>query len=919
MTMSDDAPHPYDPAVVEPKWQHVWEEQKTFRAVRHAGRPKMYALDMFPYPSGNGLHVGHPEGYTATDIISRYKRMNGFDVLHPMGWDAFGLPAEQHAIKTGTHPRATTQANIGNFRRQLKMLGFSYDWEREVDTTDPGYVRWTQWIFLQLFNKGLAFQQADMAVNWCPQLGTVLANDEVTADGRSEVGGFPIEKLKIRQWSLRITQYADRLLEGLEGLDWPETKVKQANWIGRSEGANVEFEVEGHPGVKITVFTTRVDTLPGATYVVLAPEHALAPQIALADHVVAVKAYADIANAKSDIVRGDASREKTGVPTGAFAINPINGERVPVYVADYVIGGYGTGAVMAVPAHDERDHAFAVKYGLPIIPVVDPARADAPRIDHEKEASTADGVASEAAVTRSNAPIEKGMPSERVRRVVTEWLAAQGKGSQQITYKLRDWVFSRQRYWGEPIPIYFPVDCAGDPRAPGADFTIHYEQPIAVDDRELPLLLPDLEDFKPGTDPAGPLARAVDWRFFQKDGNWFARETNTMPQWAGSCWYYLRYLDPKSTLAGWTSEDYDAWMPVDLYVGGSEHAVLHLLYARFWHKVLYDLGLVKGAEPFTKLVHQGMILGIAYRYFKQASGDAVLPGTTKVVRTTEPDEIRVAGTNELVEEKWNAGLDAKGEPIPLLIEVRGKPPSVQYFATNVPGSAEPLEVVSVAEKMSKSRGNVVNPDDIVRSHGADALRLYEMFMGPLESVKPWQTSAIEGVRRFLDRTWNVCTNVSDEPAAEETQRLVHKTIKKVTEDIEAMRFHTAIASMMILVKHLGGLPQTSRAAAKTLALLVSPFAPHIGEELWERLGGSTTLAYEPWPTFDPALVKDDVVEIGVQVNGKARASIQIPADADEAAAKAIALADPKVQQWTNDKTIKKVIFVKGRILNLIVA
>ncbi|CAN5924693.1 leucine--tRNA ligase [soil metagenome] len=900
--MSDDAPHPYDPAVLEPKWQHVWEEQKTFRAVRHPGRPKMYVLDMFPYPSGSGLHVGHPEGYTATDIISRYKRMNGVDVLHPMGWDAFGLPAEQHAIKTGTHPRATTQENIGNFRRQLKMLGFSYDWDREVDTTDPGYVKWTQWIFLQLFNRGLAFQQADMAVNWCPQLGTVLANDEVTADGRSEVGGFPIEKLKIRQWSLRITQYADRLLAGLEGLDWPETKVKQANWIGRSEGANVEFAVEGHPDLEITVFTTRVDTLPGATYVVLAPEHALAQQIALADHVVAVKAYADIANAKSDIVRGDATREKTGVPTGAFAVNPINGERVPVYVADYVIGGYGTGAVMAVPAHDERDHAFAVKYGLPIIQVVDPAKADDPKVDHQKEASTDDGVASEAAVTRSKAPIEKGMPSERVRRVVTDWLAAQGKGSSKVTYKLRDWVFSRQRYWGEPIPIYFPVDCDGDPRAAGAEFTIHYEQPIPVDESELPLLLPDLQDFKPGTDPAGPLARAVDWRFFAKDGKWFARETNTMPQWAGSCWYYLRYLDPKNTLSGWTSEDYDAWMPVDLYVGGSEHAVLHLLYARFWHKVLYDLGLVKGDEPFTKLVHQGLILGTSYRYFQALEGDKrVIAGTSKVLRPTDPPEIRLAETSELVEEKWvqEAGIVVRDNKT--------------FHATLG------VEVVLVAEKMSKSRGNVVNPDDIVKSHGADALRLYEMFMGPLEAVKPWQTSAIEGVRRFLDRTWNVCTNVSGDAPNEETQRLVHKTIKKVTEDIDGLRFHTAIAAMMILVKHLGSLPHTPRASARILALLVSPFAPHIGEELWQRLGGTTTLAYEPWPVFDAALVKDDVVEIGVQVNGKARASIQIPADADEAAAKAVALADPKVQHWTNDKTIKKVIYVKGRILNLIVA
>ncbi|MDB5215117.1 MAG: Leucyl-tRNA synthetase [Myxococcaceae bacterium] len=909
------AEHPYQPAAIEPKWQRVWEEQRTFRAVRRPGHPKMYVLDMFPYPSGTGLHVGHPEGYTATDIISRYKRMRGVDVLHPMGWDAFGLPAEQHAIKTGTHPRTTTLKNIDNFRRQLKMLGFSYDWEREVDTTDPGYVKWTQWIFLQLFERGLAFQQSNMPVNWCPQLGTVLANDEVTPDGRSEVGGFPVEKLRIRQWSLRITEYADRLLAGLEGLDWPETKAKQAHWIGRSEGANVEFAVDGHPGETITVFTTRVDTLAGATYVVLAPEHALAQTISAPDHRIAVKTYADIANAKSDIVRSDAGREKTGVPTGAFAINPVNGEKVPVFVADYVIGSYGTGAVMAVPAHDERDHAFAVKYGLPIIRVVDPdphAKPGAKPVDIEKEAFTDDGVASEAAVTRSHAPITKGMPSEQVRRAVTDWLAAKGQGSSKITYKLRDWVFSRQRYWGEPIPIYFPVDVAtdaanptGDPRMPGANVTIHYEQPIPLEESELPLVLPDLEDFKPGTDPAGPLARAVDWRFFQKEGKWYARETNTMPQWAGSCWYYLRYLDPKNAASGWTSEDYDAWMPVDLYVGGSEHAVLHLLYARFWHKVLFDMGLVKTDEPFTKLVHQGLILGTSYRYFRTLTTDPadrrLIPGTAKVLRPTDPPEIRLADTNELVEEQW------------------AREDEVELHDNKMFHKDLGVEVVMVAEKMSKSRGNVVNPDDIVKSHGADALRLYEMFMGPLEAVKPWQTSAIEGVRRFLDRTWNVCTNVTDDAPSAETKRLVHKTIKKVTEDIDHMRFNTAISAMMILVKHLGALKHTPRESAKALALLVSPFAPHIGEELWQRLGAKELLAYEPWPAFDADLVKDDVVEIGVQVNGKARASVQIAVDADEESAKAAALADPKIQSFTTGKTIKKVIYVKGRILNLIVA
>ena len=908
----DRDPNAYDPSTIEPKWQNEWAHKKTFQAVRHPGKPKAYVLDMFPYPSGDGLHVGHPEGYTATDIICRFKRMNGFDVLHPMGWDAFGLPAEQYAIKTNNHPRGFTQANIDKFRGQLKRLGFSYDWSRELDTTDPEYVRWTQWIFLQLFEKGLAFQQSNMAVNWCPQLGTILANDEVTADGRSEVGGFPIEKLKIRQWSLRITQYADRLLSGLEGLDWPETKVKQANWIGRSEGANVVFEVDGHPGETITVFTTRVDTLPGATYVVLAPEHALATKISAADHAVAVQAYAEIANAKSDIIRADATREKTGVPTGAFAINPINGDRLPVFVADYVIGGYGSGAVMAVPAHDERDHAFALKYGLPILQVVDPvadANVKKPPVilDVQKEAFTDYGGVSMNAVTKSRAKLTLGMPSDEAKRVVTEWLASEGKGSSKVTYRLRDWVFSRQRYWGEPIPIYFPVTCASDPRVAGADFTIHYETPIPVDESELPLLLPDLADFKPGTDPAGPLARAADWRFFQKDGTWYARETNTMPQWAGSCWYYLRFLDPKNDKAAWSLEDYEKWMPVDLYVGGSEHAVLHLLYARFWHKVLYDMGLVKTDEPFQKLVHQGMILGTSYRFFASPDGEGerrYFAGTTKVHRSDDPVEIRIVDGGELVVEAV-----AKDEEV----ELRDGKPTHKALG---------IEVVLVTEKMSKSRGNVVNPDSIVKSHGADSLRLYEMFMGPLEAVKPWQTSAIEGVRRFLERTWNVCTNVTDDAPSDETRRLVHKTIKKVTEDIGTMRFNTAISAMMILTRHFGTLAKTPRESAKQLALIVSPFAPHIGEELWQRLTLETpteTLAYEAWPAFDPALVKDDTTEIGVQVNGKARASITVAADADEEAAKAVALADAKVQQWTDGKTIKKVIYVKGRILNLIVA
>ena len=901
--MSDEAIKTgYDPATIEPKWQRYWEENRTFRAERHPGRSKKYVLDMFPYPSGAGLHVGHPEGYTATDIVCRFERMRGTDVLHPMGWDAFGLPAEQHAIKTGTHPRATTLKNIENFRRQLKMLGFSYDWDREIDTTDPDYVRWTQWIFLKLFEKGLAFQQSDMPVNWCPALGTVLANDEVTADGKSEVGGFPVEKLRIRQWSLRITQYADRLLDGLTDLDWPETKAKQAHWIGRSEGANVDFAVAGHPDAKITVFTTRVDTLMGATYVVLAPEHALAATITTAEHAGAVRKYSEEANKKSDVVRSDTTRAKTGVPTGAFAINPVNGDKVPIWVADYVIGSYGTGAVMAVPAHDERDHAFARKYELPILQVVGkPGGGD---IDVQKAAYHDDGVATADAVARTQGPkITEGMPSADVRRTITDWLAGEAKGSSKITYRLRDWVFSRQRYWGEPIPIYFPVTTSGDPRVPGTEYTIHYEQPHAVDESELPLLLPDLEDFKPGTDPAGPLARALDWRFFEKDGKWFARETNTMPQWAGSCWYYLRFIDPRNTTSAWSTEAYDAWMPVDLYVGGSEHAVLHLLYARFWHKVLFDMGIVKHDEPFTKLVHQGLILGeVEHIVFHEEGTDVDVSAERAKEREDGSFEDAKTKTTLLQRKVTEADITKKGPHFVLT-----KQPEVR--------------VLSQAFKMSKSRGNVVNPDDLVASHGADSLRLYEMFMGPLEAVKPWQTSGMDGVRRFLDRAWNLATtNVTDDAAAydTETQKVVHKTIKKVGEDIQGLRFNTAISAMMILVNHLAKLPAVPRAAAKALALLLSPFAPHAGEELWSQLGGTTTLAYEPWPAFDPALVKDDVIEIGVQVNGKVRAAIAIPADADEETAKGIALAEPKIKELTDGKTVKKVIFVKGRILNFIV-
>ena len=841
MSKSGEVRERYDPAVIEPKWQAYWEEHATFRARRTPGRRKLYVLDMFPYPSGAGLHVGHPEGYTATDIVARYSRMRGIDVLHPMGWDAFGLPAEQHAIATNTHPRATTKANIATFKRQLRALGFSYDWSREIDTTDPGYVRWTQWIFLEMFRRGLAYQ-AKVPVNWCPALGTVLANEEVV-DGKSERGGHPVERVPLRQWMLKITAYADRLDADLDGLDWPDTKAKQRHWIGRSEGAEIDFDVVGGSGgeaaARVRVFTTRADTLPGVTYVVLAPEHPLVEALAGVEQRPAVLAYVEAARRKSDVDRSEA-KDKSGVPLGVMAHNPVTGRDVPIWVADYVIATYGTGAVMAVPAHDERDHAFARAHGLPIVQVIEPAPGR-PVVDVEAAAFTDEGVTR---YGRIDAAVPDGTPSADARARVTAWLEVQGRGTRKVTYRMRDWVFSRQRYWGEPIPIYFPVTCDGDPRAPGAAAVIHYESPIAVSLDELPLRLPDLDDFRPGTDPAGPLARAVDWRFFQKDGRWFARETNTMPQWAGSCWYYLRFIDPSNDREGWSDEAYREWMPVDLYVGGSEHAVLHLLYARFWHKFLFDIGRVRDAEPFVKLVHQGMILG------------------------------------------------------------------------------------ENNEKMSKSRGNVINPEDVVRQVGADALRVYEMFMGPLEQVKPWQTSGLEGARRFLERTWQVTTGpLSDDPTAydDATRRLVHKTIRKVTADIEGLRFNTAISAMMILVRHLAGLAVVPREAARAMALLVGPFAPHVGEEIWSRLHGegpeappARSVAYEPWPEFDPALVEERVVEIGVQVNGKLRGTITIAVDADEDVAREAALKEDRVRAHLEGKPIKKFIYVKGKIVSFIV-
>ncbi|MBI5533703.1 MAG: leucine--tRNA ligase [Deltaproteobacteria bacterium] len=813
----------YLPSEIEPRWQAFWDEHRTFETRRKPGSPKLYVLDMFPYPSGSGLHVGHPEGYTATDIVARHARMKGVDVLHPMGWDAFGLPAEQYAIQTGTHPSAKTAENIQTFRRQLKMLGFSYDWSREVNTTDPSYVRWTQWIFLQLFRRGLAVQ-SEIPVNWCPDLGTVLANEEVI-DGKSERGGFPVLRQPLRQWLLRITAYADRLAGDLDLLEWPDTKQKQLNWIGRSEGVEIDFKVDG-ADEKLRVFTTRPDTLFGATYMVIAPEHPAVDRITTAEQKPEVQSYVAAAIVKSDMDRTALAKTKTGVSTGAFAINPVNGERIPIWVADYVLGAYGTGAVMAVPGHDERDFEFAGQYGLPIVEVVSP---DGALHDSLSAAFVDDGVA-----VRSGQ--FDGLRTPEMKQKITDHLASLGIAARKVNYKLRDWVFSRQRYWGEPFPIYFPVDLddpSADPRT-GAPHKVRYDQPIAVEDSELPVRLPDLTDFRPGNDPRGPLARAVDWVYFQKEGRWFARETNTMPQWAGSCWYYLRFLDPSNEERIFSEQAYDDWMPVDLYVGGSEHAVLHLLYARFWHKVLFDVGVVKHPEPFIKLVHQGMILG------------------------------------------------------------------------------------ENNEKMSKARGNVINPDDVVREFGADSLRIYEMFMGPLEQVKPWQTSGIQGARRFLERTWKICNGELCEAIDEETARLLHKTIKKVGDDIDSMRFNTAVSALMILSNHLASLEACPRQAARALVLLLSPFAPHIAEELWSRLGGAQTLAFEPWPTYDENLVRDDTVEIGVQVNGKVRGRIMLAKDASEQQALELARAEKNIAMYLEGKGLKKVIYKPGLILNIIV-
>lgn len=805
------APQGYRPQEIEPKWQGYWDENKTFKTEDETSKPKFYALDMFPYPSGAGLHVGHPEGYTATDIVSRYKRMKGYNVLHPMGWDAFGLPAEQYAIDKGGHPRDFTQQNVDNFRRQIKSLGFSYDWDREISTTDPDYYKWTQWIFLQLYKKGLAYI-AEIPVNWCPALGTVLANEEVI-DGKSERGGHPVIRRPMRQWMLKITEYADRLLDDLEELDWAESiKDMQRNWIGKSTGAEVTFDIEGSDE-QIRVFTTRPDTLFGATYCVLAPEHALVEKIVTADQQEAIKAYQEKASHKSDLERTDLNKDKTGVFTGAYAINPVNGEKLPIWIADYVLAAYGTGAIMAVPGHDTRDWEFAQKFELPIIEVVEGG-------DVTKEAYTGEG-------KHVNSGMLDGMTTEQAIPAIIDWLEQQGKGEGKTTYRLRDWLFSRQRYWGEPIPILHLEDGTIKP----------------VPEESLPLLLPDLDEIKPSGTGESPLANATDWvnTIDPETGMKARRETNTMPQWAGSCWYYLRYIDPKNDQELCSKEKLDYWLPVDLYIGGAEHAVLHLLYARFWHKVLYDIGVVHTKEPFHKLVNQGMILG----------------------------------TNN--------------------------------------------------EKMSKSRGNVINPDDIVNEYGADTLRLYEMFMGPLEATKPWNENGVEGMYRFLGRVWRLFVSedgslnpkIVDNGGDDAFKRTWHKTIKKVSEDMDALRFNTAISQLMIFTNDAYKAEELPRQAMENFVQLLSPLAPHIAEELWARLGHEGGITYQEWPTHDEAWTTESEVEIVIQITGKIVQRANVAKDMDAKALEEFALSLETVQKAIEGKTVRKVVAVPGKLVNIV--
>ena len=795
----------YDHQHIEKKWQNRWLKEKTFATdTADFSRPKYYVLDMFPYPSGNGLHVGHPEGYTATDIIARKKRMEGFNVLHPMGFDSFGLPAEQYAIQTGHHPSKFTQKNIDHFREQIQALGFSYDWDREIATSDPDYYKWTQWIFLQLYDQGLAYID-EIPVNWCPELKCVLANEEVI-DGKSERGGYPVVRKPMRQSVLKISQNPDRLLKDLDEVDWPEsTKEMQRNWIGKSNGANVIFGIDGHDK-EFTVFTTRCDTLFGATYCVLAPEHPFVDEITTPEQKEAVDAYKKACATKSDLERTELNKDKTGVFTGAYAVNPVNGKKIPIWISDYVLASYGTGAIMAVPAHDTRDYEFARKFGLEIIPVLEGGNI-------EEEAWTEDGV-------HINSDWLNGLGKEEAIARMIDWLQENGKGEAKTTYKLRDWLFSRQRYWGEPIPIIHMED--GTTRT--------------VDVKDLPLELPATDNFQPADNGESPLANVPDFLHVEIDGVKGTRETNTMPQWAGSCWYYLRYIDPKNQEALADPKLLEHWLPVDLYVGGAEHAVLHLLYSRFWHKVLYDRGVVPTKEPFQKLFHQGMILG------------------------------------------------------------------------------------ENGEKMSKSRGNVVNPDEIIESHGADALRVYEMFMGPLEAGLPWSARGLDGTRKWLERVWRAYHGAVEitESNDHALDKVYNQTVKKVTGDIDTLNFNTAVSAMQIFMNEVYKHKSMPAEYARGFVKLLYPFAPHLGEELWEEIFGNTeSIAYEPWPVWDEASLVEEVNTIVVQVNGKVRGRFEVPAGTEDSELEKQALALDSVRKHLEGKDVKKVIVIKGKVVNIV--
>lgn len=880
----------YNFAEIEPRWQKYWEENKTFKTTDDFSKPKYYILDMFPYPSGAGLHVGHPEGYTATDIMSRYKRMKGFNVLHPMGYDAFGLPAEQYAMQTGTHPAVTTNKNCDNFRRQIKAIGLSYDWDREINTTDPHYFKWTQWIFKQLYNtwfdkeqqkgrpiselpipekiktlgkKAVAEYVAEKRlvyydnaqVWWCNSCKTVCANEEVLTDGSHEKCGNQVIRKNLKQWLLRIPHYAERLLQGLEGLDWPAGVIDmQKNWIGKSTGAEIDFQIEGLDK-NLRVYTTRPDTLFGATYMVIAPEHELAGEITIPEKKAEIENYINAAALKSDLDRTDLAKVKTGVFTGRYAINPVNNQPIPIWIADYVLMGYGTGAIMAVPAHDTRDFEFAKEFNIPIVCILDPKEVEGrEEILAGNKCWTEDGEYINSSSEETGLNIN-GLNKESGIKKTIGWLEERGLGTATVNFKMRDWLFSRQRYWGEPFPV------------------IHWEdgEVSLLDDEELPLLLPELEKYSPGDSGESPLANAKEWlHVTDKNGRKGRRETNTMPQWAGSCWYYLRYIDPKNDERIFDPEKEKYWMPVDLYVGGAEHAVLHLLYSRFWHKVLFDLGIVSTDEPFQKLFNQGMILAFAY---ETATGAKV--------------------SSDLVEER-----DGK------------------YFHTE---TGEELK--QIVAKMSKSLKNVVNPDDVIERYGADSLRLYEMFMGPLDERKPWAENGVKGVFNFLNRAHRFfadTSNIVEGDEDKEVAKLLHQTIQKVAFDIENLKFNTAISALMVFNNLTIKKGKVTKQTAETFAKILSPFAPHLGEELWSIYGNKETLAYEPWPKVDESLLQEDSFEYPVSFNGKMRFKIELPVDMPQPEIEKAVLSDFKAQKWLEGKTVRKFIFVPKKIINVVI-